>query len=1036
MKMKVIIGSICIFVFFFKNTVSGQNAQRERDTVQVQQSVGRGSTYSSGFQDIIHPSPESQNFTRYGEFSPLLATGTINIPIPLYTLNAGDISIPFELQYATNGIKVNDSPYPAGLGWSLKPAFRITRTIMGRPDEFFEKDIRKGNPFASKTKEDFIYLKSLLLNDRHYFHPDIKDSRYDIFTVHLPHETFKFIIEGDKTNGFQAITVGSNATVIIGYDMIHNGINNFVLTFEITDDKGIKYFFGLTAVSGARPIESEYSTSYPTAWGLSKIVLPGNQGSINFTWNDRIIQDTYSSSFPCPPHGIDFSVINDKETEMICQQTDIGDSGNISGFHLKYPNIMELSRIDFPLGYIEFVYGPTKPDVNLLKEMNVFRSSTEKVKEIKLNYGTNNDAYLLKSLIQDEEKYEFEYNPVRFDECYGQDYWGYYNGKSSTFSVMVPKIEIKRYNPARTSPASSFINIGSVDRSVDDEKIQANILTKIIYPTGGYSTFEYETHKFDGKTINHPDIPAQYRQPFTKGGGVRIKTITSVASGATTIIKSYEYGNNGKGFATVEPTIDTFIEEQACFYSTWCVSNPGMTVEVSIQDHMLYRTLSLKSQSDFNDFLIFDVPIWYDKVTEYTGTGSDRIKTEYQYKYTTYPRSSVYFELYDENNSNILGTFPKKYPYSLITIGYPSLIKKNMYKNNVVIKRQIYNHSYHGPVSKTNVIPLHVLLNTCSGNSDTHFTLSNNPILEYNNIPQPDDDLAYSIPAYAGAQYELVLAYSYLDSEKTVEYYGNDSIVKEIKYQRFNYRNNHLLRKKLNSTSISDNNENKMQTEEYLYPHDNLSALTTEQKAYANNMLDKNRVATPIRVEYRNNNVFVSSHTSQYKDYGNDLILPEKEYLKIGNNTEETRVRYHNHDSYGNPTCVSYEDGPMFIYVWGYKGQYPVAKIESASKDTSFYTTVKNAINAVNSSNMTTLENNPTDAQVRSIFTVLRGNKNMSGALISSYSYKPLVGMTSETDPSGRTIFYEYDAFGRLKYVKDEDENILKYYDYNYGTTN
>ena len=54
-------------------------------------------------------------------------------------------------------------------------------------------------------------------------------------------------------------------------------------------------------------------------------------------------------------------------------------------------------------------------------------------------------------------------------------------------------------------------------------------------------------------------------------------------------------------------------------------------------------------------------------------------------------------------------------------------------------------------------------------------------------------------------------------------------------------------------------------------------------------------------------------------------------------------------------------------------------------------------------------------------------------AMMTTYTYKPSVGITSETDPSGRIIFYEYDGFGRLKTVKDEDGNILKEHKYNYA---
>jgi YD repeat-containing protein len=51
---------------------------------------------------------------------------------------------------------------------------------------------------------------------------------------------------------------------------------------------------------------------------------------------------------------------------------------------------------------------------------------------------------------------------------------------------------------------------------------------------------------------------------------------------------------------------------------------------------------------------------------------------------------------------------------------------------------------------------------------------------------------------------------------------------------------------------------------------------------------------------------------------------------------------------------------------------------------------------------------------------------------MTTYTYKPLVGITSITDPRGETTKYVYDDFGRLKYIKDRDNNILKRYSYHY----
>lgn len=53
--------------------------------------------------------------------------------------------------------------------------------------------------------------------------------------------------------------------------------------------------------------------------------------------------------------------------------------------------------------------------------------------------------------------------------------------------------------------------------------------------------------------------------------------------------------------------------------------------------------------------------------------------------------------------------------------------------------------------------------------------------------------------------------------------------------------------------------------------------------------------------------------------------------------------------------------------------------------------------------------------------------------LMTTYTYAPLIGMTSQCDPNNRIIYYQYDNFNRLLLARDQDYNILKKICYNYS---
>ena len=56
-----------------------------------------------------------------------------------------------------------------------------------------------------------------------------------------------------------------------------------------------------------------------------------------------------------------------------------------------------------------------------------------------------------------------------------------------------------------------------------------------------------------------------------------------------------------------------------------------------------------------------------------------------------------------------------------------------------------------------------------------------------------------------------------------------------------------------------------------------------------------------------------------------------------------------------------------------------------------------------------------------------------SDASMTTYTYAPLIGMTSQSDANNLPTYHEYDDFGRLKLIRDHKKNILKTFEYNYA---
>jgi|GEM_PF-3819790 len=139
----------------------------------------------------------------------------------------------------------------------------------------------------------------------------------------------------------------------------------------------------------------------------------------------------------------------------------------------------------------------------------------------------------------------------------------------------------------------------------------------------------------------------------------------------------------------------------------------------------------------------------------------------------------------------------------------------------------------------------------------------------------------------------------------------------------------------------------------------------------------------------------------------------------------EGRIRNNLYDKYGNVIEQQLEKGTPKCFLYGYAGRYPVAEIENASYDQVFKILGQTTINALDQATVS-------DATIVAAMNKLRADNSMSRSMITSYTYKPLVGITSKTDARGEIETYQYDGMQRLQHIIDRSSNIVKSFSYNY----
>jgi len=339
-------------------------------------------------------------------------------------------------------------------------------------------------------------------------------------------------------------------------------------------------------------------------------------------------------------------------------------------------------------------------------------------------------------------------------------------------------------------------------------------------------------------------------------------------------------------------------------------------------------------------------------------------------------------------------------------------------------------------------------------------------LIVYNGSPQhfeilrypyilPPSTTSFGVPFINRANhiYTISSFYAHLDETVTTDYVENEPVITKTSFYYDGLTQFPKTHRNVSRSTITSSKGETLETKTY-YPDDvtsvsslgsdlltsvEYSALDGKKKTKDNGLTGKHQTTTPIQVEEKiispsGSIVSASTQRTNFKTWGNEIFPENIQSVKgeiTTTNKLNDRISFKEYKD-GNLLEVSKKDGPGIVYLWGYNKQYPIAKIENIFYSQISHTYINNAVAASNVDTDNCILTTCKEQILRNQLNAIRDLPALSNALVTTYTYDPLVGVTSMTDPSGYTSYYVYDDFNRLEYIKNKNGEVLEDYKYNY----
>ena len=986
--------------------------------------------------DISRPSVNADQFGLAVKAETALNKGQLSVNIPLLTLKGKGYDLPISLSFYSGDVTCTTEASPIGLGWALMAGGVIAATVRGSDDiEDYAYD------WKTDHHTDINYLENNYRDPTSHFLDRIRwNAMPDEYTYSLPGHSGTIELSVDNRTIKRTLFPDETYKV----EFADGG-------YCITADDGTKFYFkdAERRVAGTEP-ESTESTS----WFLTRIETTKG-GYFKFTYVDEyyydlsVIRDNAEKNDIYHTKRIrliesDFGSV----TFYAADRIDRGDIGQPIQADKKSKRINKIELRDengiFIKGYELDNSGAFKledkkweePSTDwynyrqMLSSVTQYDAAGNRLPPYKFSYDYRFSKSRLQYLLKDTDA---DGNFIPYDSWTANTGTQVYVDLHGNLNGSNPYCYIGDEPNAEPSGFTSSWVEGDVSTAED-----YFCLDSICYPTGAIDVFTYEPHRYS--KINGTKASPDY---LTKVQGRRLasKTRTSDYKSGLRQRTDYIYELHDANYMATKSSSGVLTNpsiHSATYYT------PEYTGGMDwIGRGLVLRASRITSGKPFNTFM--GPPVCYTEVEEVErGEYNDILSRTIHYFEPQTVSPPVNYFLTSSSQSE-----PFLQKIENIICG-----KKSGYKHGMEGCNNI-DHTYIAyPVGEfSNVAyvvdkPLKEVFIGKDGDVRSIKKYSYDTRDDYMSkkygykIVSPND--YYSLISKS----EYITRRFRLDGITTTTYYydGNqcDSICESyaIGYSKGRTKSTGYYR--------SDGNNYDSKYSVYYYPDDIRDIMNSSSSSAigaVKGLIGKNIIADPIKTVMRRNGETVGGECKDYQMVLDSSMPMLKSLYKLKNTNSNSMnepsingnsINYHadiykegevlTYDIYLNPEYVRLNDTQDRVYVWGYGGRFPIAVIDnmnstslqasanlrSAILQLETYRKIGNVEDCTNLRNL--------NAAIRSLLP--------PSAHITTYTYDPYFGMTSETDDSNLGTVYTYDTFGRL--IAKYDQNYRKIEEYNY----